>query len=352
MGHSVVTELLDLENYKSFLIEIKSKIESARIQATRAVNRNLIELYWSIGKAIVEKQTALKWGDSVVQMLAKDLQHAYSVKGFSSQNLWYMRQLYLEYQDEPILQQVVGELSWSANLLILSKIKDRSAREYYLRKAVEMGWSRNVLLHQIKSEAYERHQLTAKQHSFKETLPEALSEQASDMMKDLYVFNIFEEPKKLLESEIENRMVEKIKTVLLELGYGFSFIGNQYRITHEGREYFIDLLFHNRKLNCLIALELKAGKFKPEYAGKMNFYLNLLDDFVKESHENPSIGMILCGDRDRFEVEYALRGVDKPIGVAEYTLTHKLPKELVNKLPDPKMLEAEIKRELLVDEIN
>ncbi|MCX7122649.1 MAG: PDDEXK nuclease domain-containing protein [Gammaproteobacteria bacterium] len=344
-------EVLDLEGYKKFLLEVKSKIESARIQATRSVNRNLIELYWSIGKIIVEKQAELKWGDGVVEMLAKDLQHAYNVQGFSRQNLWYMRQLYLEYKDEPILQQVVGELSWSANLLILSRIKGRSAREYYLRQAVEMGWSRNVLLHQIKSEAYERHQLVDKQHSFKETLPEALAEQASDMMKDLYVFNIFEEPKKLLESEIENRMVEKIKTVLLELGYGFSFIGNQYRIAHEKREYFVDLLFHNRKLNCLVALELKAGKFKPEYAGKMNFYLNLLDDFVREPHENPSIGMILCGDRDRFEVEYALRGVDKPIGVADYTLTRKLPKDLMNKLPDPKMLEAEIKKELFLDEL-
>lgn len=344
------SSLFDLNHYKSFLIEIKAKIESSRIQATRAVNRNLIELYWNIGKAIFEKQAELKWGDSVVEILAKDLQHTYGSAGFSATNLWQMRRLYLEYKNYPILQQVVVELSWSSNLLILFKVKDIAAREYYLRQATQMGWSRNVLLHQIKSQAYERHQLVAKQHSFKETLPEALAEQASDMMKDLYVFNIFEEPKKFLENEIEARMIEKVKTILLELGFGFSFIGNQYRIAHEGREYFIDLLFHNRKLNCLVALELKAEKFKPEYAGKMNFYLNLLDDFVKEPHENPSIGMILCGDRDRFEVEYALRGVNKPIGVAEYTLTQKLPKELANKLPDPKFLEAEIKRELALEE--
>jgi len=260
-----------------------------------------------------------------------------------------MRQFYFEYQDLTILQPLVGELSWSSNLLIFSRVKEPKAREYYLRQAIEMGWSRNVLLHQIKTNAYERHQLADKQHSFKDTLPQALSEQASDMMKDLYVFNIFEEPRKLLESEIENRMVEKIKTVLLELGYGFSFIANQYRIAHENREYFIDLLFHNRKLNCLVAIELKAGKFEPEHAGKMNFYLNLLDDFVKEPHENSAIGMIFCTDRDRFEVEYALRGVNKPIGVADYILTKELPNELKHKLPNLADIEAEIRRELLLD---
>ena len=346
----MTAEILDLETYKIFLHEITSAIDVAQLRAVPAISKNLIELYWSIGQSICERQLTLKWGDSVVEMLARDLQQAYGNRGFSTQNLWYMRQLYLEYKDYPILQQLVGELSWGANLLILSKVKDRAAREYYLRQGSEMGWSRNILMHQIKSQAYERHQLADKQHNFEKTLPEALSEQASDMMKDLYVFNIFKEPTKLLERAVEARMVEKIKTILLELGYGFSFIGNQYRIAHDGREYFVDMLFHNRRLNALTALEIKLGKFKPEYAGKMNFYLNLLDDFVKEPHENPSIGIILFGDRDRFEVEYALRGVDKPIGVAEYTLTKTLPKEFSNKLPDPKMIEAEIRREMFLDQ--
>lgn len=213
----------------------------------------------------------------------------------------------------------------------------------------QQGWTRSTLVMQIDSEAYERHLLSNKQHNFTETLPQHLAVQAHETMKDIYMLDTLGLTPPVLESEIENRMVSRIKNVMLELGYGFSFMGNQYRINASGREYFIDLLFYNRKLQCLVAIELKKGKFEPEYAGKMNFYLNLLDDFVREPHENPSIGIILCSERDRFEVEYALRGVKNPVGVSEFKLSKSLPKELSDKLPNVKELEAELMRELADD---
>ncbi len=335
------------QHYLVFLDDIKSEIRKARTQVSRATNRELIQLYWTLGKAIADKQEQLGWGKSVVEQLAKDLQKNFEGRrGFSTQNLWYMRQFYIEYQDDPNLQQLVGEIPWGQNLTIMSKVKDHDARNYYLKATLEMGWSRNVLIHQIKSQAYERHHLTKKQHNFQQALPEHLAEQADQAMKDVYMLDILGVEKPILEAELESRMVSKIKEVMLELGYGFAFIGNQYRIAANDKEYFIDLLFSNRRLNALVAIELKVGRFKPEYAGKMNFYLNLLDDYVREPGENPSIGIILCTERDYFEVEYALRGLDKPVGVSEYLLTRKLPEELKNKLPDAKQLEDKIRKEI------
>ncbi|MCZ6804101.1 MAG: PDDEXK nuclease domain-containing protein [Proteobacteria bacterium] len=283
----------------------------------------------------------------MVEQLARDLQKTFEGRsGFSTQNLWYMRQFYQAYQDDKNLQQLVGEIPWGQNLTIMSKIKDHDARYYYLKATIEMGWSRNVLIHQIESQAYERHQLVDKQHNFQQALPEHLAEQADQAMKDVYMLDMLGVEKPVLEAEMETRMVSKIKDVMLELGYGFAFIGNQYRIVANDNEYFIDLLFSNRRLNALVAFELKVGRFKPEYAGKMNFYLNLLDDYVREPEENPSIGIILCKERNHFEVEYALRGIDKPVGVSGYSLTRELPPELYNKLPEPKLLEEEIRKEM------
>ncbi len=257
-----------------------------------------------------------------------------------------MRQFYQEYQGDTNLQQLVGEIPWGQNLAILAMVKDRDARQYYLKATIAMGWSRNVLIHQIESQVYERHQLAEKQHNFQSALPEHLAEQADQTMKDVYMLDMLGVEKPVLEAELESRIVSKIKDVMLELGYGFAFIGNQYRIVANNKEYFIDLLFSNRRLNALVAFELKVGSFKPEYAGKMNFYLNLLDDYVREQNENPSIGIILCKERDHFEVEYALRGIDKPVGVSGYGLTRKLPPELHNKLPDPELLEKEMRKEM------
>ncbi len=334
-------------DYSKFLNQLKSRIQSAQISASRVLNKGLVSLYWSIGRDIVEKQELLGWGKAVVERLSKDLRKDFpNGQGYSTQNLWLMRQFYLEYHEDPILQQLVGELPWGQNLLILQKIKDREARKYYLQSTKEMGWSRNVLLNQIKAQPYERHQLNPKQNNFQKALPLHLADQAEKAMKDVYMLDFLGITQPVVEREIENRMVIAIKDVLLELGYGFAFLGNQYRIKANRKEYIIDLLFYHRRLKCLVAIELKAVPFQPEFAGKMNFYLNLLDEYVKEKEENPSIGIILCADKDHFEVEFALRGIDKPVGVSEYKLTKTLPKKMLGKLPDAKKLKREIMKEL------
>lgn len=336
-----------INDYVEFLNSIRSRIRNAQISASRILNKGLVGLYWSIGRDIVEKQEKLGWGKAVVERLSRDLKKDFpNNTGYSPQNLWLMRQIYLEYRGDQILQQLVGELPWGQNLMILQKIKDRGARAYYLEATKEMGWSRATLLNQIKAKAYDRQQLSPKQHNFRKALPVHLAEQADKAMKDVYMLDFLGIAKPVLEREMERRMVVAIKDVLLELGYGFAFLGNQYRVKANKKEYFIDLLFYHRRLKCLVAVELKAITFQPEFAGKMNFYLNLLDMYVKEKDENPSIGIILCADRDKFEVEFALRGIDKPVGVAAYQFTTKLPKALAGKIPDAKKLKQEIMKEL------
>lgn len=343
----MMKNLISTPEYRHFVSGIKQKIQDARLITYRAANRELITLYFRIGEQIVENQDRHGWGKSVVEKLAIDLQQSFASElGLSSRNLWDMRRFYLEYKPYPKLRQLVAEIPWGHNLLILNKIKEINSREYYLNASRDMAWSRNVLLMQIQSQAYERHKLADKSHNFEKALPKHLAEQANEALKDVYMLDMLGITKSALEREIETRMVQKIKHVMLELGYGFSFIGNQYRIAKDDREYFIDILFFNRRLNSLVALEIKTGKFKPEYVGKMNFYLNLLDDFVREPHENQSIGIILCADRDNFEVDYALRGLDKPMGISEFRLTRHLPSELTDKLPDPRQIEKEIKIEM------
>jgi predicted nuclease of restriction endonuclease-like (RecB) superfamily len=224
----------------------------------------------------------------------------------------------------------------------MQKITDMKAREYYIKATIELGWSRNVLDHQIKAMAYERHMSIEKQNNFEEVLPAHLVEQADLAMKDSYMLDFLGIKKPIVEAHLEQHMVLKIKQVIMELGFGFAFMGNQYRVKTPSNDYFIDLLFYNRYLKCLVAVELKIGAFKPEYAGKMNFYLNLLDDFVRAKDDNPSMGIILCTARDRFEVEYALRGLNKPVGISEYQLTKDLPSELADKLPSAKVLADEL----------
>src|SRR3989338_9663855 len=278
------------------------------------------------------------------QILSRDLTHEYAnFKGYSRDNLWRMRMFYLEYKDNLKLAQLVPELPWGHNILIMQKVKNEKEREYYIIAGIKFGWSRNVLLNQIKAGAYAL-SLKQKTHNFPKALPAHLSEQADEAMKSAYNLDFLGITKPVLERKLEKRLVEKIKQFILELGLGFSFIGNQYRLTLGDNEYFIDLLFYNRKLKCLVALELKTGKFEPEYAGKMDFYLHLLDEQVKLRSENPSIGIILCADKDHIVVEYALRSVKKPVGVAEYYLTRKLPKALQGKLPDVESLDRKSTR--------
>lgn len=324
----------DKNQFNSFLKSIKSKIYSAKSKAILSANRLMIELYFDIGRDIVERQETLGWGKSVVEQMSKELIGEFGEKsGYSSQNLWYMRQFYNSYKDNPILQQLVGEIPWGSNIVIFTKCKDDLQKEYYIKNTIENGWNRNVLMHHIKTNLFERDKIESKVNNFDVALPNELSELALDIIKSEYNLEFMEVAKNAHERQVENKLVENIKKFLLELGYGFSFIDSQYKLTLGENEYYIDLLFFHRKLNALVAIELKVGKFKPEYAGKMNFYLNVLNDKVKMPHENPSIGIILCTDKDGLEVEYALQSVVQPMGVSTYTVKEKLPTELENALP-------------------
>ena len=339
----MVSNPLPSQEYVNFLNSVKDQIQQSRIRAFRVVNRELLLLYQNLGRQIVEAQEKYGWGRSIVENLSKDLMKLFpGNSGFSPRNLWLMRQFHLEYVKFAILQPLVAEIPWAHNIAIMSRVSDLKAREYYIKATIELGWSKNVLMLQIKSMAYERRIAIEKQNNFDEVLPEHLAEQADLAMKDSYMLDFLGIKKPVVEAHLERQMILRIKDVILELGFGFAFISNQYKVKTPTNDYFIDLLFYNRYLKCLVAVELKAGAFKPEYAGKMNFYLNLLDDFTKAQDDNPSIGIILCSERDKFDVEYALRGLNKPVGIAEYRLTKDLPSELADKLPSAKILEDEL----------
>ena len=372
--------MLATAEYRQFVEDLKARVIGARISASRAVNRNLILLYWDIGRGIVEKQQTLGWGESVVEMVSTDLQRAFpGMSGFSSRNLRSAKQFYLAYSDPAIwlqavaildkrtkdseiwlqpvakltettviefLQQLVAEIPWGQNLLILNRIPDSAARLYYLRATARFGWSRNVLINQIKAGAYERAITEKKTHNFPLALPEYLVDQADEMLKSSYNLEFLGIRREVKERELEDRLISRLQSFLLELGYGFCFVGRQHRLTLGQKEYFIDLLFYHRFLKALVAFELKVGPFEPEYAGKMDFYLNLLNDKERAPGDRPSIGIILCAEKDDVEVEYALSSKRNPIGVAVYKLQPKLPAELKGKLPTAKQL-SEIVRAAL-----
>ena len=357
------------QEYATFLGELKQRIASARLSAARAVNRDLILLYWDIGRGIVEKQEALGWGESVVELLSRDLQKTFpALTGFSAANLWRMRQFYTacatpeflaqaarelkgslpeDHGDKSILAQAVRELvatiPWGHHVELLNKVKDSAARLYYFHATAKLGWSRNVLLNQIKAKAYERSLAEGKTHNFPAVLPEYLAEQAEEALKSSYNLEFLGIRREVKERELEDRLIARLQNFILGLGYGFCFIGRQHRLTLSKKEYFIDLLFYHRFLKALVAVELKVGPFEPEYAGKMDFYLNLLNEKERGPGDNPSIGIILCAEKDDVVVEFSLKTKTNPIGVAEYRLTEKLPKELKGKLPSERQLLTVVK---------
>ena len=332
------------KDYKRTLELIKREIQTARFQVVRSITKEHIELYWKIGKIILDKQKEQGWGKSVVEKISADLQKDFpESRGYSARNLWDMRRFYFRYSSNEKLRQLVAEIPWGQNLLILTKIKDDKEAEYYLKATKEYGWSRNVLLNQIKADAYTRALSENKTHNFQTALPEYLSEQADEAIKSEYNLEFLGLKEGVKERELENKMIEKIRDVIMEFGAGFAFLGNQFKLELGDKEYFIDLLFYHRKLQCLVAVELKVGEFKPEYAGKLNFYLEVLDNYEKTENENPSIGILLCAEKNSLEVEYALRTSNKPIGVAEYQLTKDLPKKYKKYLPDEKMIIKKLK---------
>lgn len=329
----------ELLAYNSFFTEIINTINSAKYQAFKSLNKFHIGQNFEIGRIIVENQEKNKWGQAIVDTLSKDInKHIDGVKGYSPQNLWRMRQFYIEYKDKPELLEMAMRIPWGQNILIFQQIKDNDERRYYLQATDKLGWSRSVLLNQIKANAYQHQLVEKKTNNFNTALSVHLSEQANEALKSEYNLDFLGITKPIMEKELENRLIENIRDLLLELGYGFSFIGNQYRLKLNQKEYFIDLLFYHRILKCLIAIELKTVDFEPEFAGKMNFYLELLDEQEKQADDNPSIGIILCPTKDNLEVEYALRTSNKPIGVSEYKFTNKLPEKYKGKVPTSKEL--------------
>lgn len=327
--------------YKVFLSEIKEKIHQAQYEAMKQVNKTLLALYWEIGKSIVEKQKEHGWGKSIVETLSKDLQNEFpGVQGYSARNLWYMQNFYEQYRDNTKLQPMVAEISWSHNIVIMEKCKDDLEREFYIQMTKKYGWTKNVLIHQIEGKSYEKFLLN--QTNFNKAVPDKYKHQAKLAVKDEYNFDFLELTEDHNEKELEFALMKNIRAFLSEMGGDFAFIGNQYRLQVGDEDFYIDLLLYHRKLKSLVAIELKAGKFKPEYAGKMNFYLAVLDDTIKQKDENSSIGIIICKSKNKTIVEYALKKSTSPIGIANYTLTETLPKEYKNLLPSPKEIEEKL----------
>jgi len=318
--------------YSDFVLSIKQRILQSQYEALKRVNKELIALYWDIGKSIVEKQDEFGWGKSVVKNLSEDLQHEFvGIKGFSERNLWNMRTFYLEYRENEKLQALTAEIGWTHNVTIFQKCKDSLEREFYIQMTRRYGWTYRVLINHIENRSYEKFLLN--QTNFDETVPQKYRDQAKLAVKDEYLFDFLELGEEHSERELETAIVENIGSFLTQMGNDFAFMGHQYRLEVDGEEYFIDLLLFHRRLKSLIAVELKIGKFKPEYAGKMNFYLSALNDLVRLEDENPSIGIIICKDKNRTIVEYALKDTTKPIGVSTYRLSEKLPEELKAFLP-------------------
>ena len=314
-----------------FIAEVIATVRQAQYEASKAVNVHLINLYWELGKSIAEKQT-LGWGKSVVTTLANELQTEFpGMSGFSSGNLWLMAQFYTEYQGDVNLVPLVREISWSKHIVILKKCKNNQERQFYTVSTKTYGWTKDVLTHQIENKTFEKYLLN--QTNFDAVLPDHIKKQAYLAVKDHYNFELLELADQHSEYELEQALIKNIRQFLLEIGSDFSFIGNQYKLPVSDKEYKIDLLLFHRKLQSLIAIDLKIGEFEPEHKGKMEFYLTVLNDKIKLPHENPAIGIIICKSKDRTIVEYALKSATLPIGVATYSTTNTLPEAYKDLLP-------------------
>lgn len=359
--------------YKQWLIELKGKIRSVQIKAAIAVNSALIQFYWELGKMISEKQTV--WGSKFLENLSKDLQEEFpEMKGLSERNLKYCRMFYQFYnlislrqpvsnfgqqpvaqlQDtdkqgdksiqqpvEQFVQQPVAQIPWGHNILIFTKSKNIQEAQFYIQQTIENNWSRDTLALQIKTDLYVRSGKTIS--NFKHTLPEPLSDLAQQTLKDPYIFDFMTLTTGFKEKDIEKQLVQHITKFLLELGKGFAFVGQQYHIEIADNDYYIDLLFYHIKLKCYVVIELKNTKFVPEYAGKLNFYLSAVDTLVKQEEDKPTIGILLCRDKNNIEAEFALRDINKPMGVSEFQITENLPDNLKSSLPTIEEIEKEFK---------
>ena len=346
------------KEYVQFLVEIKKAIKTAQVKAIFAVNRELLKLYWFIGHAIVNKQKEYEWGSNVIEKLAKDLQNEFpGLSGFSRTNVFNMRAFYLAYEK---VQQAAGQLEelpffnipWWHNIILIAKLKDYEQRLWYAQKAIEHGWSRSMLEHWIKSDLYRRDGKAIT--NFQKRLPVPDSDIAQQSFKDPYLFDFLTLKDNHREHDLEQGLMDNVEKLLLEMGKGFALIGRQYHLEVDGDDYYIDLLFFHVKLKCYVVVELKARAFDSRDIGQLNFYLSAVDDLVRDPEHNPTIGLLLCKTKKNFTAEYALRGINRPIGVAEYELEiiKKLPKALKSDLPTIEEIESEFeKNEILTEQL-
>ena len=322
------------KDYTDFIVEIKNKIRDAQFEALKQVNKTLISLYWGIGQEIYNQQQEKGWGKSIVEILAREIQKEFpNVKGFSARNLWRMRNFYVEYKDNEFLPPLVSEISWTKNVVILEKCKEQLEREFYIKMTKKYGWTKDVLINHIENKSYEKYLLN--QTNFDDTVPEKYINQAKLAVKDEYIFDFMELSEQHSERELEESLINNMRAFLEEMGGNFAFMGSQYHINVGGDDFYIDLLLYHRSLKSLVAIELKIGDFKPEFVGQLQFYLTALDKQVKLKDENSSIGIIICKNKNRTVVEYALNDSDKPIGVATYKMRNTLPNNMKDLLPSP-----------------
>lgn len=359
--------------YKSWIKEVKEKIRSAQLKAAVTVNRELIFFYWDLGKTISQKLEESSWGDKVLKNISKDLKEEFPLmSGLSATNLKYCRRFYDFYKNEfgqqPVdqlenahptvqqsvgqsqnkaltkVQQLVAQIPWGHNILIFSKADDLKEAFFYVQKTIENNWSRNVLGLQIESGLYNRKGKSIS--NFKATLPAPLSDLAQETLKDPYVFDFLQLNEKYREKDVENQLIRHLSKFLLELGKGFAFIGQQYPLKVADNDYYLDLLFYHTRLKCYVVIELKNTRFQPEFTGKLNFYLSAVDDLVKMEDDNPTIGILLCKEKNNIEAEFALRDMKKPIGISDYQIVKHLPKDLKSALPTIEEIENQLKRTL------
>ncbi|MBM4211735.1 MAG: DUF1016 domain-containing protein [Gammaproteobacteria bacterium] len=333
------------QKYNKFLADLKERVASSRYKAALSVNRELILLYHHIGTQILDAQSKQGWGAKVIDQLSKDLASEFpEMKGFSVRNLKYMRKFAEEYPDPQFVQEVLAQLTWYHNVTLLDKISDKQIRLFYVKHTIEHGWSRNIMVMQMELSLHKRQGQAIT--NFKDKLPSPQSDLAHYTLKDPYVFDFLSIGDEAHEREVEKALVHHMEKFILELGTGFAFVGRQYHLEVGDQDFYIDLLFYHLKLRCFVVIELKDKDFKPEYAGKMNFYLSCVDDLVKHETDQPSIGLILCKSKNNILAEYALRDMTKPIGLAEYRLRDALPENLQTLLPTIEELEAELAKDL------
>ena len=329
------------DKYFEVLNDIKKTLIVTRNRIVENANRDLVLMYYNIGLKLIENN---KWGSSFIDTLAKDLKVEFpTLKGMSARNLRYMQKFATEFANDEFLQGVLAKLSWNHNQILLDKVKNKEIRKWYAKESLENGWSVSILIHQISSKLYERQALLEnKTTNFDNTLPSPNNEQVKELLKNPYIFDFITADKDLKELDIERELTANITKLLLELGNGFAFVGRQYHLEIENEDYYIDLLFYNKKVRSYVVIELKTTEFKPEYTGKLNFYLNAVDKYIKGKNDNPTFGILLCKDKKRVTVELALKDINKPIGVSEYKILSEIPDYLENTIPSMEDIEKRL----------